>query len=173
MAEIKSLLDGVIETEIENLKTLETGSEEKSKAVSTLSTLHKLRIEEIKAETEAEDKRQRREMEDSHHKDEMALKKEQTVRQEEQQKAELSLRERQVNGEELDRERDETFKKRQFMDGIVDRYVKLGVAVAELVLPLAFYGTWMKMGFEFEKEGTFTSSTFKNLFNRFKPTRKG
>ena len=112
-------------------------------------------------------------MEDSHYKEEMTMKREQAVRQEEQQKAELALKERQINGEDVDRERDEAFKRRQFTDEIIDRYVKLGVAVAELVLPLAFYGAWMRMGFEFEKEGTFTSSTFKNLFNRFKPTHMG
>lgn len=137
MSEIKNLLDGVIETEIENLKSLETGSEEKSKAVSILSTLHKLRIEEIKTEIEAEDKRQRRSMED------------------------------------IDREREEAFRQSQLKDGGIDRYVKLGLGVAELMLPLMFYNTWMKMGFEFEKEGTITSSVFKNLINRFKPCRKG
>ena len=43
---------------------------------------------------------------------------------------------------------------------------------AELVLPLMFYGVWMRRGLRFEETGTFTSQTFKNLFNRFKPTRK-
>ena len=49
MAEIQSLLDGVIEEEITNVKSLEAGTEKKSAATRDLATLHKLRIEEIKA----------------------------------------------------------------------------------------------------------------------------
>lgn len=49
--------------------------------------------------------------------------------------------------------------------------VRLGIDAAGLVLPLIFYGLWMKRGFEFEKEGTFTSTTFRGLFNRFRPTK--
>ena len=113
MADIQSLLDGVIETEIQNLGSLSSGSDEKSKAIQNLATLHKLRIEEIKAETEAEEKRERR----------------------------------------------------------VDRCVRTGVAVGELVLPLVFYGIWMNKGFKFEETGSFTSTTFKNLLNRFRPTK--
>ena len=51
------------------------------------------------------------------------------------------------------------------------RKVRLGIDCASLVLPLMFYGVWMKRGFEFEKEGTFTSTTFRGLFNRFRPTK--
>lgn len=53
-----------------------------------------------------------------------------------------------------------------------DRYFKLGIAAAELIIPLVFYGAWMKKGFQFEEKGTFTSTTFRGLFNRFKPTKK-
>ena len=38
--------------------------------------------------------------------------------------------------------------------------------------PLMFYGIWMKKGFKFEETGTYTSTTFRGLFNRFRPTRK-
>ncbi|MCM1225673.1 MAG: hypothetical protein NC548_65645 [Lachnospiraceae bacterium] len=53
-----------------------------------------------------------------------------------------------------------------------DRYVRIGIAAAELILPLAFYASWMKKGFKFEETNTFTSTTFKGLFNRFRPTKK-
>lgn len=56
-------------------------------------------------------------------------------------------------------------------DTKIERYVKLGAEIAGIVLPLVFYGYWMKRGFEFEKDGTFTSDTFKGLFRRFKPTK--
>jgi len=53
-----------------------------------------------------------------------------------------------------------------------DRYIRLGMDVAGLLLPLLFYGSWMRRGFRFEETGTFTSTTFRGLFNRFKPTGK-
>ena len=106
MAEIKKLLDDAIETEINNLNSA-SDKDEKSEVIKNLAALHKLRIEEIKTETET-----------------------------------------------------------------LDLYAKIGIAAAELVLPLMFYGVWMSRGLRFEETGTFTSQTFKNLFNRFKPTRK-
>lgn len=52
-----------------------------------------------------------------------------------------------------------------------DRYIRLGMDIAGLILPMAFYGVWMRRGFKFEETGTFTSITFRNLFSRFKPTK--
>lgn len=49
--------------------------------------------------------------------------------------------------------------------------VKLGLEAASIVLPLMFYAVWMGRGFEFEKEGTYTSQTFRGMWNRFKPTK--
>lgn len=53
----------------------------------------------------------------------------------------------------------------------LDRYISYGLNAANLVLPLAFYGLWMKRGFQFEKTGTFTSTTFRGLFGRFSPKK--
>lgn len=58
------------------------------------------------------------------------------------------------------------------LEEAMDRYFKVGIAAAELIIPLMFYGTWMRRGFKFEETGTFTSTTFKGLFNRFKPTKR-
>ena len=55
---------------------------------------------------------------------------------------------------------------------VKDRYFRLGVEAAGLILPLIFYAVWMRRGFRFEETGTYTSTTFRGLFNRFKPTRK-
>lgn len=154
MAEIKSLLDEVIEAEIAYMGSLSPGDEKKSKAIQQLADLHKLRIDEIKAKTDADEKRLRRAMDSKQH------------------RAELNLKERQADGDETARTNEEQFKQHQLNDQVIDRYVKIGVATAELVLPLVFYGIWMKRGLKFEETGTFTSQTFKNLFNRFKPTRK-
>lgn len=68
--------------------------------------------------------------------------------------------------------RDEEMKRTQLAEQIKDRYFKLGVAAAELMIPLMFYGIWMRKGFKFEETGTYTSTTFRGLFNRFRPTKK-
>ena len=152
MADIQSLLDGVIEKEIQNVEALSSGTDEKSKAIQNLVTLHKLRIEEIKAETDAEEKRERRVMDGG------------------QQKAELTLKEKELDGKAVDRDREETFQKRQARDQMIDRCMRTGVAVGELVLPLVFYGIWMNKGFKFEETGSFTSTTFKvqNIIDCFR-----
>ena len=64
------------------------------------------------------------------------------------------------------------FKKDQLREQVKDRYFRLGVEAVSIILPLMFYATWMKRGFRFEETGTFTSTTFRGLFNRFKPTKK-
>lgn len=49
--------------------------------------------------------------------------------------------------------------------------IRVAVDGAGIVLPLIFYGVWMKRGFTFEKEGTFTSTTFRGLFQKFNPRK--
>jgi len=70
------------------------------------------------------------------------------------------------------RDSDIQFKKDQLEEQVKDRYFKLGVEAASIILPLMFYAAWMKRGFRFEETGTYTSTTFRGLFNRFKPTKK-
>ena len=70
------------------------------------------------------------------------------------------------------RESDKDYKYAQIDEAVKDRYIRIGIAAAELVIPMVFYGIWMRRGFEFEKDGTFTSTTFRGLFSRFRPTRK-
>lgn len=165
MADIKKMLDEAIEEELETLGNLPSDAKNKSEVIKNLAALHKLRMDEAKAEMEAEEKRERRIMDSAQHETDTQVRKE-------QQEAELALKERQADAADEDRDRDEQFKQRQLKDLAADRYVKIGVAAAELVLPLIFYGVWMKKGLKFEETGTYTSQTFKNLFNRFKPTKK-
>lgn len=134
--EIRNLLSEEIKTEIEDLSSLEPGSKEKSQAVDDLATLYRLKIEESKADWDADEKYNRRIMEENQQSVENAQKSEQLSEQ------------------------------------VKDRYFKVGIAAAEIVLPLAFYALWMKKGFKFEETGTYTSTTFRGLFSRFKPTKK-
>lgn len=127
--EIKGLLEEEIKSEIENLSSLEAGSQEHSTAVESLAKLYKLKLEEDKSSIEHIEKIDNREI-------------------------------------------DINLKRAQMEEAIKDRYFRIGIAAAEIVLPLVFYGIWMKRGFAFEKDGTFTSQTFRGLFSRFKPTKK-
>lgn len=60
---IPQRLDEVINEDLDHLKTLEVGSEERSKAIAELEKLHKLRIEEAKVEVEFYEKKTRNENE--------------------------------------------------------------------------------------------------------------
>ena len=134
--DIKELLSEEIAAAIENLSGLADGSKEKSTAIEDLTKLYKLRIEENRNDWDADEKYNRRVMEN-----------------------EASAR-------------DEELKHIQISEQVKDRYFKVGIAAAELMIPLVFYGIWMKKGFKFEQTGTYTSTTFRGLFNRFKPTGK-
>lgn len=133
---INELLNEEIVTEIQNLSEMEDGTDEKSQAIDNLTKLHKLRIEEMKCRLDAEEKNNRRIMEQ----------------------------------EEINN--DDKIKLEQINEQIKDRYFRLGISVGELLIPLIFYGIWMKKGFKFEETGTYTSKTFTGLINRFKPTKK-
>ena len=151
---IKDLLNEEIAAEIQAISSLDSGSEEKSKAIEDLAKLYLLRIEETKSELDAEDKRSRRTLE-----------------------SEANVRENEIKKSQLDEQikadvQDEQYKRSQLDEQVKDRYFKLGIAAAELLIPLMFYGIWMRKGFKFEETGTYTSTTFRGLFNRFRPTKK-
>lgn len=63
---------------------------------------------------------------------------------------------------------DELMKKAQLSETKKDRWWKVGLGVADLVLPLAIQTMWYKMGMKFEETGSFSSacsrSIFRNLF---------
>jgi len=78
---------------------------------------------------------------------------------------EVELKEQQIDD-------DAEIRGSQLVEETKNRYLRFGLDVAGLILPLLFYGSWMKKGFRFEETGTFTSATFRNLFSRFRPTKK-
>ena len=127
--ENRSLLEEEIKAEIKRLGSLESGSQEHTTGVDSLTKLYKLKLEEDKNAYERLDKIENREI-------------------------------------------DQESKTAQMAESVKDRYFRFGMAAAELVLPLMFYGVWMRRGFKFEQGGTFTSQTFRGLFSRFRPTKK-
>lgn len=52
-----------------------------------------------------------------------------------------------------------------------DRFVHYILDGAAIIVPVIFYGKWMKMGFKFEETGTLVSPTFRNLYSKFKPVK--
>ncbi|MCM1363446.1 MAG: hypothetical protein NC215_00480 [Ruminococcus sp.] len=141
--EIKNLLEEEIKTEIQGLKSSQTDAKEQKEAMDKLATLHRLYVEECKMESEIEDKREKRDMDN-----------------------------RKIEIDDINHINEENLKRDQIKEQRRDRFVKVGIAGAELILPLIFYGVWMKRGLKFEETGSFTSATFKGLFNRFRPTKK-
>lgn len=139
---IKTKLDEEIEKQIEGLS--DVSGKSRTEAIDDLVKLHKLRIDEVRLETESEEKAERR-----------------------------KLDERKVDNEIESQINDCTFKRNQEREDHKNRYLRFGIDAAGIVLPLVFYGVWMRKGFKFEEHGTFTSTTFRGLFNRFKPTNKG
>lgn len=139
--ETKSLLDEVIESQLTDISEMKTGSNEKTTAIDDLVKLYRLDIEERKMTMDFDEKRFRREMDDRHGDHECEI-----------------------------RDREEMLKYDQLSEQRKDRMFRIGTAAVELVVPLIFYGIWMHKGFKFEETGTFTSTTFKGLFNRFRPT---
>lgn len=53
----------------------------------------------------------------------------------------------------------------RFWIGVAGVAKDIGIAVGTMIA----YGLWMKKGFQFEETGTFTSTTFRNFFGKFKP----
>lgn len=142
MDNITKLLEEEIEEQINNLSGI-SDLKQKSMAVEDVTKLYKLRIEQAKNEAELAEKQARREMEA-----------------------------RQIKLDSEAKERSENLEEIRLSEMVRDRYFRTGIAVLEIGLPLMFYGVWMRRGFKFEKDGTYTSKTFMNLFNRFKPTKK-
>lgn len=57
------------------------------------------------------------------------------------------------------------------VDNGVSKWLKMGVDIVGIGAPLAFYGIWMRRGLEFEKTGAFSSSVFRSLTSKFRPTK--
>lgn len=144
--EIKKLLEEEIKTEIKDLSRLAIGSDEKSDAIEGLAKLYKLIIEETKIELDSIDKYESRNSDEQ-------LKREQLS---EQIKA---------------RDIEEKIKREQLNEQVKDRYFKLAVDAGICIGTLIFYSSWMKKGFKFEETGTYTSTTFRGLFGRFRPDK--
>ena len=105
-------------------------------------------------------------------KEEVELKGKQFKLDEERIKEELYFKKKQYEIDEAKYYNEKTNRVEDKKDELKDRIFKWSIGAAELMLPMIFYAVWMKRGFEFERTGTYTSTTFRGLFNNFKPVKK-
>ncbi len=156
--EIKNLLDEEIKSQINTISGMDVDDENYSKAVDSLVKLHKLRIEETKSITDSENLAYKRETDEEERKY-----KRETDEEERKYKRETDEETCKLN---------EEIRQEQLSEQKKDRYIRIGLDVAGLLVPIMFYSAWMRKGFKFEETGTFTSTTFRGLFGHFKPTRR-
>ena len=65
---------------------------------------------------------------------------------------------------EDERERAKMIRQRQ--ENEKDRWIKIGLEGAAIVIPAILYAVFMNRGFKFEEEGVYKSKTFSNLTGR-------
>lgn len=145
--DIITMLDEQIKAELGGLSGLAVGSKEHTEAIEGLAKLYRLRIDDSKAAMEYN-----KEIDD----DDFRKK---------QMEQEEKFHNEQV-------EREEQSRKEQLAEQKKDRYIKIGIAAAELMVPLVFFAKIYQMGYDLEKDGTFTVQTLKNLIRFVKPTKR-
>ncbi|MDD3040030.1 hypothetical protein [Bacteroides sp.] len=184
-----NLLNEVIEKELKGLSLFESGTKGHNDAVDDIATLYKLRIEETKMKLDNDLKvKQLEEQVDKNEKElervnaELELKAQQMDADVKRFDSDMELKERQfteqVNKQAAEFENTNTiyekdciFREKQLSEQKKDRYLRIGLEVASIIVPLMFYRKWMEEGFKFEETGTYTSTTFRGLIGKFRPTR--
>lgn len=145
--DIITMLDEQIKAELGGLSGLAVGSKEHTEAIEGLAKLYRLRIDDSKATMEYN-----KEIDDENFRRDQ-MEQEKTQHQEQA-------------------EREEQSRKEQLAEQKKDRYIKIGIAAAELMVPLVFFAKIYQMGYDLEKDGTFTVQTLKNLIRFVKPTKR-
>lgn len=144
--EILKMIDDEIITLMERIQAVAYESEEYKIMMDEITTLHQLRMDEIRAINDRD-------------KDQALLNMEYFKIEQEQN----------TKYDEAKTKSEEEKSNRRFNLGI--QILKTTVEVCAVVAPLAFYALWMERGFEYEKEGSYSSKTFMNLIQKFKPTK--
>lgn len=177
--ELRELLSDEISREFKLIPAVESGSKEQQMVVNNAIALYRLMIDDLKVESETKRLNAEHRLSLKKQKDEVELKNKQfgleekkSKLDEEKIKEELHIKKKQYEIEEAKYYNDKDNRKDDKKDERKDRIFKWSIGIAELTLPMIFYAVWMKRGFEFERTGTYTSTTFRGLFNNFKPVKK-
>lgn len=132
--QIKTLMDEELVRELEKLKTKDPGSQEYLEALSAIERLNEMALNNEKVDLEFTEKRELRIFNNGRADEELRLKEAEEER----------LRE------------DSRRQKREF-------WVKLGTDIGIAAASMAFFGAQWILGYTFEKNGTYTSTTFKEM----------
>lgn len=133
--DIGKLMDEVLSSSIEGLKSMEAGSEVKTAEVDNVVKLYKARVEHSKIEFDCDEKRERLKMD-----------------------VEASA------DESINRSKDDEFKINQLDMQKKELIVKYGIIGAEAASWILFAWVMAICGFQFETNEVFKSKTFANLY---------
>lgn len=177
--ELRELLSGEIGRGFKLLSETETGSKEQQTVVNNTVALYRLMMDDLKVESENRRLNAEHRLASKRLKEELELKKRQfeleeveSKLEEEKIKEELRLKKKQYELDEAKYFNDKSNRLDDKKNELKDRIFRWGMGIAELMLPMMFYAVWMKRGLEFEKTGTYTSTTFRGLFTNFRPVKK-
>ncbi len=127
-------IDEEISRGLNKLKTLDQASKEYKEALEAISRLHEMKLDTEKVELDYAAKREKTQLDAGRADEELRLKEAEEERLRDQAKAE----------------------RREF-------WIKLGVDAGLMIANLGFFVLQFKRGYEFEKDGTFTSTTFREV----------
>ncbi len=83
----------------------------------------------------------------------------------------LDIEKAKVDNERNKNIADIAIKERQLSEQRKSDVIRAIIDSAGIVLPLAFYAVWMRLGLKFEENGSLNSAVFKNLWSRIKPAK--
>ena len=149
--EIKEQLCEEIKNQIENLSSLEPGSDEHTKATENLAKLYRLKIDDDKNEIDDNEKFNRRTMDN------------------EQRVIDAELKEKQIDTDIEIRERELELKEEQLREQSWDRWINVGLQVGLTVIGIVAYDIWNRRGLRFEETGSITSPQTRNLYSKMLP----
>ena len=150
--EIMELLDGEIISEIEALAGISPGTNEHTTAVDNLTKLYRLRIDEARNRADADEKYNRRIMEN------------------EQYQHEAGIKEKQIADEEEFRKRELRIKGSQIWTNLAISMIGAGVQIGLAYAGFKAYDAWYTRGLKFEETGMVSSPMLKNLQSKMLPS---
>lgn len=128
----------------------------------------RLKLEKTKIEDDENDKNERRQLEETRMENDERYRRDQLM---------LETRRANIEDQKLDLDRSRFTEElnsniAQREDRRIDRYLTIGMAVAELLIPLGVYTGLALLGFGREFDGVITSDTLKRVWNNIKPAKK-
>lgn len=176
--------------QLENLESLEPGTEKHTKAVESVAVLCKLMNDMARISIEGEDKDAQREMERIRMEKELELKEKQINADALQREKELELKEKQMNADALHRATELNLEQ-QKLNVEIDHYtqeievrkeelrfekrlrkIQLMIETGEFFTQMFQYGRCFKRGLIFEEKGSFSSLTVRNHLSRMFGSKK-